>query len=144
MDFNRIIFFPPMKERKLIADAQESMYIWIIHATIVKGLNYSINFHFSSGYYVEQRYRPHSVLAKHRSIRVCLEKRGKGEINYFQRKINIYAVIYHIRPHSSNSYNKIIEVTCTLMLFGHPCIMLLASYSFWLKRCKVVVRSDIY
>jgi hypothetical protein len=66
-----------MKERKLIADAQESMNIWIIHATIVKGLNYTINFNFNSGYYVEQRYRHHSVLAKNRFE--CVQKIGEKE-----------------------------------------------------------------
>ena len=132
-----------MKERKLIAEAQERICIWIIHATIVKGLNYTIKFNFSSGNYVKQRYRHHSVLAENRCE--CVQKkRGKGEINYFQRKIKIYAVIYHIQSHSSNSFYKIIDVTRTLMWFGQPCIILIASYSIWLKRYKVVVRSDIY
>ena len=51
-------FSPPMKERKFIAEASESIWIWIIHATIAKWLNCTIKLNLTSWYYVQPRYRP--------------------------------------------------------------------------------------
>jgi hypothetical protein len=47
-----------MKEGKLIAETQDTLWIWIIPAMIVKWLNYTIKFYFTSGYCVQQRYQP--------------------------------------------------------------------------------------
>ena len=46
-----------MKEQKLIAETQDTTWIWIVHAMIANWLNYTIMFNFTSGYYVQLRYR---------------------------------------------------------------------------------------
>jgi hypothetical protein len=51
-------FLRTMKERKLIAETQDTIWIWIIHGMVTKWLNYTSKFNFTSGYFVQPRYRP--------------------------------------------------------------------------------------
>jgi hypothetical protein len=105
---------------------------------IAKWLN-TTKFNITSGYYVQDigPERTKNALlegASWKLIRGCAENRRKGVMCYFQIKINMYAVIYHIRSHSSsNSYDQKLEATLTLVWFGHHCkhTILIVSYSFW-------------
>ena len=47
-------FSPTMKERKLIAEMQDTIWIWIIHAMIAKWLNYTTKFNFTSCFFYVQ------------------------------------------------------------------------------------------
>ena len=42
-----------MKEWKLIAETQDTIWIWIVHAMIAKWLKYTIKFNFTSRYYMQ-------------------------------------------------------------------------------------------
>lgn len=85
-DFGCIIFFSPtMKERKLITETEETIWIWIIHVMIAKSLHYTIKFTFTSEYYVQTRDRPQKS-EKFLSWRVlaenwfeCAQKIGENE-----------------------------------------------------------------
>ena len=75
--------------------------MWAVSCS-AKWLNYTIKFNFTSGYYVQQRYRPWKNErclflegARRKLIRGCSENRRKGIIYYFQIKISMYAVISH-------------------------------------------------
>ena len=78
--------------------------MWTVSCS-AKWLNYTIKFNFTSGYYVQQGYRPWKNErcmflegASRKLIRGCSENRRKGIIYYFQIKINMYAVLSHSIP----------------------------------------------
>ena len=80
-------FSPTMKERKLIVEMQDTIWILIIHAMIAKWLNYTIKFNFTSCFfYVHQSYRPERTNnaleggARRKLIRGCSENKRKWVI----------------------------------------------------------------
>ena len=50
-------FLRTMKERKLIAETQDTIWIWIIHGMVAISLNYTSKFNFTSRYFVQPRYQ---------------------------------------------------------------------------------------